>query len=158
MTVRIAGYKRSALRRLALLSQPSIFEATSYGEEGEEEDRLSHTVNLQLVEDVTVEPGKGSIFSHRDNKVWSNRLSSAIPFLQSSSEAKLINRAFISPRQSCLIIMFDFQMVLSLIGGSGSFHVDYQPKDVARVEYVPLNRTLQVMPTLFPFVVIYKLT
>ena len=36
-------------------------------------------------------------------------------------------------------------MLLYLTDGSGSFHLDYKPKDIARVDYITANRTLQVM-------------
>ena len=38
------------------------------------------------------------------------------------------------------------QLLLRLSEGSGNFHLDYQPKDVARVQYHALNRTLEVIP------------
>lgn len=47
-----------------------------------------------------------------------------------------------------------FQMMLRVTGGSGSFHLDYQPKDISRVEYNSANRTLQVIE-IFKFISLF---
>lgn len=43
------------------------------------------------------------------------------------------------------------QMVLHLKDGSRNFHLSYQSKDVARVEYNPANGTIQVKFAFFAF-------
>ena len=70
MTAKLIGYQPQVLAELGLegLSWP-----TGHVEEGEEDedgvDQLSDTVDLIFVDDVTVDPGKDSLFNHPDNQV-----------------------------------------------------------------------------------------
>jgi|LakMenEpi03Aug12_release.lakeMendotaPanAssembly.Ray.scaffolds.fasta_scaffold434627_1 hypothetical protein len=45
-------------------------------------------------------------------------------------------------------------MILHLSDGSGSFHLDYEPKDIALVEYSTTNRTVQVYSGIFFFTIL----
>lgn len=66
VTARIIGYKQNVLQELGLESQLLLADET--GEEGKE-NHLVDTVDLILVDDVSIDPGWRSIFNHRDNKV-----------------------------------------------------------------------------------------
>jgi len=69
VTATIIGYKESALRMLGLRSQPSLNRASTAAEE-DDENQLSYTLDLVLVDDISIDPGKGSLFNHQENQVF----------------------------------------------------------------------------------------
>lgn len=70
ITVKIIGYKKSALKVLGLATQPS-FDRTStiVGEEEDIGDKLSSTIDLIFVDDVKIPSDRGSLFNHPKNNV-----------------------------------------------------------------------------------------
>jgi len=56
------------MRVLGLRSQPSLNKASNTAEE-DDDNQLSYTIDLVLVDDITIDPRKGSLFDHQDNKV-----------------------------------------------------------------------------------------
>ena len=68
VTVKIVGYKETALRQLGLPSQPDIFDFHSL-KSNEEDSKMSYTVDLILVDDVNIQPNQKSLFNHMKNKV-----------------------------------------------------------------------------------------
>lgn len=73
VTVRIVGYKDAALEDLGLDSQPTLVRkpapASPEDHEEEEDDTLSYTIDLLLVDDASVDPAKHSLYNHPHNKV-----------------------------------------------------------------------------------------
>lgn len=73
VTAKITGYKPEVLKLLGLDSQPALVKpkanSVTEDEDGDEDDSLTDTVDLILVDDVSVDPGKDSLFNHPNNKV-----------------------------------------------------------------------------------------
>ena len=69
VTVKIIGYKESALRQLGLNSQPNVFDIHSTNRIEDDDSKLSYTLDLILVDDVTIQPNQQSLFNNVKNKV-----------------------------------------------------------------------------------------
>ena len=72
VTVKIVGYKPAVLKDLELLGvKPMQSGRSSSGNEEEagEDSKLSHSIDLILVNDVEVDPAKHSLYNHPNNKV-----------------------------------------------------------------------------------------